>query len=47
LQKDVVQQRMQQKKDKKRGDLENKIDQLERDLPNQTADLVIDKLKRS
>lgn len=46
LQKDVARQRIDAQRDKKKDELNKRIDQLERDLPDATADLVIDKLRR-
>ena len=46
LQKNVARQRIDAQKDKKKDELNKRIDQLERDLPDATADLVIDKLRR-
>ena len=46
LQKDAVQQRLRAQKDKKNNEIKQRMDQLERDLPDETAAKVIDALKR-
>ena len=50
LQKDATTQRVQSKidskKDKRAIDLQRRLDQIERDMPDETADKVIDKLRR-